>query len=605
MQVSVKTTSGLERQVKVAVPAESVEAQVDVRIKATAGDVRLPGFRPGKVPLKEVRRRFGPEVRRQVVADVLQSSFADVVRQERLALASQASIILDNTDPGGDLEYTATFEVLPTFQLTDLTTLRIGKPEAEITEKDIDETVEVMRAQRRTWRPVERAAREGDQVTVDYSVKVAGKVVRGPTEQAMVVGDEDNLDEVNGALVGVVANEHRVFPTTLLKSELDDAKDEGEALGEDESEALSEGEGEASEDVGDNPQAATPTADSDALSGTGDGGEDANDGDEDADPAVPEALPDAIDETVADQLSAAEIESFGDVESLDDPGDSVPAIAEIAVHSVEEGILPDLDDDFFDLFNVDSEGDRHAKFREQVRERMQVELDGATRQAMRRQVLNALAQAHDFELPQAMVAAELQNQLGRMKRLLRGNVDEALFAEAFRPNAEQDVRSSLTLSAVIDHADIQPHDQQVRARIEEIASAYEEAAEVRRWLYGNEEQLRRVEATVAEQQAVEYVLSQANAVPIPLSYQDVVKGLIPDLQEEDMQEQQADASAQPADAPEYDLLAPPAPQPDGDAEPNDAEDGEPAGEIAVPDEPPRTDKASGGWLRRFFGARKD
>lgn len=595
MQVSVKTTSGLERQVKVAVPAESVEAQVDVRIKATAGDVRLPGFRPGKVPLKEVRRRFGPEVRRQVVADVLQSSFADVVRQERLALASQASIILDNTDPGGDLEYTATFEVLPTFQLTDLTTLRIGKPEAEITKKDIDETVEVMRAQRRTWRPVERAAREGDQVTVDYSVKVAGKVVRGPTEQAMVVGDENNLDEVNGALVGVVANEHRVFPTTLLKSELDDAKDEGEAS--------REGEGEASEDVGDDPQAATPTADSDALSGTGDGGEDADDGDEDADSAVPEALPDAIDETVADQLSAAEIESF-DVESLDDPDDSVPAIAEIAVHSVEEGILPELDDDFFDLFNVDSEGDRHAKFREQVRERMQVELDGATRQAMRRQVLKALAQAHDFELPQAMVAAELQNQLGRMKRLLRGNVDEALFAEAFRPNAERDVRSSLTLSAVIDHADIQPDDQQVRARIEEIASAYEEAAEVRRWLYGNEEQLRRVEATVAEQQAVEYVLSQANAVPIPLSYQDVVKGLIPDLQEEDMQEQQADASAQPADAPEYDLLAPPAPQPDGDAEPN-AEDGEPAGKTAVPDEPPRTDKASGGWLRRFFGARKD
>lgn len=595
MQVSVKTTSGLERQVKVAVPAESVEAQVDVRIKATAGDVRLPGFRPGKVPLKEVRRRFGPEVRRQVVADVLQSSFADVVRQERLALASQASIILDNTDPGGDLEYTATFEVLPTFQLTDLTTLRIGKPEAEITEKDIDETVEVMRAQRRTWRPVERAAREGDQVTVDYSVKVAGKVVRGPTEQAMVVGDEDNLDEVNGALVGVVVNEHRVFPTTLLKSELADAKDEGEAS--------SEGEDEASEDVGDNPQAATPTADSDALSGTGDGGEDADDGDEDADPAVPEALPDAIDETVADQLSAAEIESF-DVESLDDPDDSVPAIAEIAVHSVEEGILPELDDDFFDLFNVDSEGDRHAKFREQVRERMQVELDGATRQAMRRQVLKALAQAHDFELPQAMVAAELQNQLGRMKRLLRGNVDEALFAEAFRPNAEQDVRSSLTLSAVIDHADIQPDDQQVRARIEEIASAYEEAAEVRRWLYSNEEQLRRVEATVAEQQAVEYVLSQANAVPIPLSYQDVVKGLIPDLQEADMQEQQADASAQPADAPEYDLLAPLTPQPDGDAEPN-AEDGEPAGKTAVLDEPPRTDKASGGWLRRFFGAKKD
>ncbi len=563
MQVSVKTTSGLEREVKVAVPAESFEARVDERIKATANDARLPGFRPGKVPMKEVRRRFGAELRQQVATDMLQSSFADVVRQERLALASQAFISLDNIEPGGDLEYTATFEVMPTVQLADLTTLRIGKPEAEITEADIDETVQTMRQQRIGWHAVERAAQEGDRVTVDYTVKVAGKVVGEPTRETFVVGDENNLDEVNGALVGLAAHESRVFPTTVSKDALEDAGDEG-----------------------DGAQAAAPEADSDGSDDAGGGG------DQDAEPAVPEITADAVDEALAEPPLAGELEP---PQQDDDP---VPAIAEIVAHTVEEGVLPDLDDEFFDSFDVDHEGDRLAKFREQVRERMQVELDNATRHLMRRQVLDVLVDAHDFELPQAMVTAELADHVGRMKRLI-GDIDEALFAQAFRPKAEENVRARLTLQQVILHADIKPDDQRVRTRIEEIASAYEEAAEVRRWLYGNEEQLRRVENSVAEQQAVEHVLSQANAIPVELSYEQVVAGVLPELPAEEadapVQAEQAEEAALPTQ-PAVEALSPMQESDDG------AQGGEPAS-VETAD----AGKTTGirGRLRRFFGTRKD
>lgn len=581
MQVSVKTTSGLEREVKVAVPAESFEARVDERIKATANDARLPGFRPGKVPMKEVRRRFGAELRQQVATDMLQSSFADVVRQERLALASQAFISLDNIEPGGDLEYTATFEVMPTVQLADLTTLRVGKPKAEITEADIDETVQTMRQQRIGWHAVERAAQEGDRVTVDYTVKVAGKVVGEPTRETFVVGDEDNLDEVNGALVGLAAHESRVFPTTVPKDELDDAGDEGEEA--------------PGEDDGDGAQAAAPEADSDGSGDAGGGGE------QDAEPEVPETAADAVAEALAEPPLA------GELEPLQKDDNPVPAIAEIVAHSVEEGVLPDLDDEFFDSFDVDHEGDRLAKFREQVRERMQVELDNATRHLMRRQVLDALVGAHDFELPQAMVTAELADHVGRMKRLV-GDIDEALFAQAFRPKAEENVRARLTLQQVILHANIKPDDQRVRTRIEEIASAYEEAAEVRRWLYGNEEQLRRVENSVAEQQAVEHVLAQANAIPVELSYEQVVAGVLPALPAEEADAPvQADAPAQ-ADTPVQAEEAALPTQPAGEASSptRESDDGAQGGEPASV-ETADAGKTTGirGRLRRLFGARKD
>ena len=118
MQVSVETTSGLERRLTIVVPSEEFETQITSRLTDAKDKVRLPGFRPGKVPLKEVRRRFGTAVRAEVAGELMESSFVDAVQQEELTPAGQPSLEVVKMDPGIDLEFTATFEVFPTVSVS-------------------------------------------------------------------------------------------------------------------------------------------------------------------------------------------------------------------------------------------------------------------------------------------------------------------------------------------------------------------------------------------------------------------------------------------------------------------------------------------------------
>ena len=165
MRISVETTGGLERKLNVAVPAESFESEVQERLKDTAKQVRLPGFRPGRVPMKEVRRRFGTKVRADVAGEVIDRSFSDAVVQEELSPVGQPRVDIVNLAPGADFEYSATFEVLPTFQVTDLTGLEVVRLEAAVTEADIDSMVEDLRKRATIWEEVERPCADGDLVT--------------------------------------------------------------------------------------------------------------------------------------------------------------------------------------------------------------------------------------------------------------------------------------------------------------------------------------------------------------------------------------------------------------------------------------------------------
>ena len=580
MQVSVKTTSGLGRAITVAVPSESFEAQVAERVKAAAGQAKLPGFRPGKVPLKEIHRRFGATLRQEVAADLMQSSFNDAVRQEQLSVAGQASVHFVNTEPGRDLEYTATFEVFPTFQLADLSTLRIGKPEAEISEDDVDDTVATVRHHGRRWHSVERAAKIDDRVVADYSVKVEGEVVRELKQQRFVVGDPDNSDALNGVLVGIAASEKRIFPTTVRVREENDAdhRDDHEAAAA--VEAGNNGAGDATDDA---PQ--------------GEGGND--------NPFAAEAQPHDADEAAFEQQIVRGIDDLDEIEEREEYGENeesashdVSAIAEIAVHAVEEGVLPELDDEFFDSYGVEEGEDRYARFREQVRERMQIEFDNAIHRETSRQVRKVLAGAHDFELPRTLVDAELANRIDRMREMMpKGNPE--VFEDMFRAAAVDDLRAKLVLEEVIRQAHIEPDDQRVLARIEEIANTYEEAAEVRRWLYGNEDQLQRIERTVAEQQAVEYVLSQANTVPLATSYKEVISGMAPELAAEEADAAATEdnaAAAQLADAVE---TAPAQPAEEASPAAPAASDG------AGKNEPLPAKDGIGSRVRRFFGAKNN
>ena len=124
MNVSIETTAGLERRLTIALPSEDFETKITEKLEEARGQVRIPGFRPGKVPLKEVRRRFGQAVRADVAGELMQASFVDAITQEDLNPAGQPNLEVVKMDPGIDFEFTATFEVFPSVELGDLTPLQ-------------------------------------------------------------------------------------------------------------------------------------------------------------------------------------------------------------------------------------------------------------------------------------------------------------------------------------------------------------------------------------------------------------------------------------------------------------------------------------------------
>lgn len=206
MQVSVETTSKLERRLTVGVPADTVDTQVDERLKQAVKNVRLPGFRPGKIPLKVMRQRFGSGVRQEVLGEVMSRSFQEAVVQENLKPAGQPTIEPRSMDAGKDLEFIATFEVFPDVEIVDLGNFEVEKPAAEVTGDDVDNIIDVFRKQRGTWTVVERAAAEGDRVTIDYKGTKDGEEFEGGSAEnselelgsgRMIAGFEDGIVGMN------------------------------------------------------------------------------------------------------------------------------------------------------------------------------------------------------------------------------------------------------------------------------------------------------------------------------------------------------------------------------------------------------------------------
>ena len=213
MQVSIEKTSGLERRMKVQVPAERVEREVEDRLRSLGKRVKLNGFRPGKIPFDVVKKRFGDQVRSEVVTDLMQSSCNDAFAQEKLNPAGGPRIDAVDNAPGKDLEYTAVFEVYPEFTLKGVEGVKLEQPVVEIQESDIDDLLENLRTQRATWETVERAAAKGDRVVVDFDGSIDGTPFPGGKgENAPVeLGAGQMLENFENGLAGLAAGDEREF----------------------------------------------------------------------------------------------------------------------------------------------------------------------------------------------------------------------------------------------------------------------------------------------------------------------------------------------------------------------------------------------------------
>lgn len=217
MEVSLAVKDGLERQISVQVPEDEVSAKVTAKLESISRSARIKGFRPGKVPMSVVKSRFGAQVRQEVVGEVLQSTLSQAISEQNLRPAGEPTIDPLQAEPGQGLSYTATFEVFPEVEVAPLESLTIARPTAEIGEADLDEMVESLRRQHMTFEPVERAAADGDRLTIDFTGTVDGEAFEGGAGEdvQIVLGQSQFIPGFEQALVGLAAGDSKTVEVTF------------------------------------------------------------------------------------------------------------------------------------------------------------------------------------------------------------------------------------------------------------------------------------------------------------------------------------------------------------------------------------------------------
>ena len=427
MQVTVETTQGLERRMRVEIPEERVKGEIDRRLRDLARNARIPGFRPGKAPVKVVARHFGRQVRDEVVGGIVQESLIDALGQEQLRPVAPPRIAPLETVAG--VSYTATFDVLPEISLPQFESIEIAQPVAAVAEEDIDRMLETMRVQRRTWKTVERAATSSDRVVVDLDGTVDGERLdeAGATELPVELGKKSMVAGFEDALLGVRSGEARTLNL-----------------------------------------------------------------------AFPEDYPERLA--------------------------GKPVTFDVKVHRVEEPEIPDIDDAFAESFGVANGG--VAVLRDEVRANMERELAERLRRTSKQRVMEALLAGTEVELPESMVRDGVARAMqGRREELARSGIDPQHVE--LEPNTfEEPIRRRLSLdllvAEIVKEYRIELDHARVRARIETIASTYQDPARIIEWYYSERERLSGIESLVFEDQVVDWILERAQITHEPASFDRIL-----------------------------------------------------------------------------------
>jgi trigger factor len=216
MTVTVETLEKLERKITLTLPADVIQSEVSKRLKRLARDVKMDGFRPGKVPMNVVAQRYGYSVHYEVMNDKVGEAFASAANEAQLRVAGQPKITEKEGAPEGQLAFDAIFEVYPEVKIGDLSTAEVEKITTEVSDAAIDRTLDILRKQRRTFaqRAADQAATDGDRVTIDFAGKIDGEAFEGGKAEGFqfIVGDGQMLKEFEDAVRGMKTGESKTFP---------------------------------------------------------------------------------------------------------------------------------------------------------------------------------------------------------------------------------------------------------------------------------------------------------------------------------------------------------------------------------------------------------
>lgn len=209
MQVSVETTTGLERKLTVAVEAKKIDDVAIAKMKELAKTQRMNGFRPGKIPLNVIKKRFGAHVRQDVISDVMQRSFYEAILQEKLQPAGAPKIEPISVVEGKDLEFIATFDIYPEIEVQDFSKIEIEKPVADVSDEDLTKMLETLSEQQANWTEVARKSKSGDQVVIDFVGTIDGEEFNGGKADnfELLLGEGQMIPGFEEQLTGVKAGE--------------------------------------------------------------------------------------------------------------------------------------------------------------------------------------------------------------------------------------------------------------------------------------------------------------------------------------------------------------------------------------------------------------
>ncbi|MBT8088675.1 MAG: trigger factor [Gammaproteobacteria bacterium] len=424
MNVTVESTGALERRMRVELPIEPIQQQVDSRLKAVGRTAKIKGFRPGKVPPKVVKQRYGKQVREEVLGEVLQKSYSEAVVQQKLTPAAGPKIETEDED-GKTFAYVATFEVMPEVELKNLDKIKVEKPDVQIGDEDIDDMIAKLRAQKATWSSVDRKSKDGDQVIVDFNGELDGEAFPGGqgSEIAVILGEGQMLPDFEKGLKGIKAGDEKTFKVRFPK------------------------------------------------------------------------------DYHAEDLAGKK------------------ADFSIKTHRVEEQALPELNDEFAEMFNVTEGG--LDRLLQDVRENMEREAAQKVKNDIREQVLDALLANNPIDIPKSLQNQEAHSlQHEAMQRM--GIEDHAMAPpiETFSEAAEKRVRLGLLLRRVIADNDLKADEALIRGRVEEMCDSYENSAEMVEMYMSNPQVLQQVEPMVVEQLAVDWLLANGKVKDKKISFKD-------------------------------------------------------------------------------------
>lgn len=221
MQVTEESATGLERKIKIQVPTDEIDSAVLERLKSLAKTARINGFRPGKIPMQVVRKRFGGQVRQEVLGDVINKTYMEALEQENYRPAGMPAIEpvrdAENANDSESFSYHATFEVYPEIEVASLASATVNKTVSSVETSDVDEMIETLRKQRIEWSEVDRPAEKDDQVTMDFVGSIDGENFAGGEgkDAPLVLGSGSMIPGFEEQLLGSVKGDEKTITVTF------------------------------------------------------------------------------------------------------------------------------------------------------------------------------------------------------------------------------------------------------------------------------------------------------------------------------------------------------------------------------------------------------